>query len=74
MSDQVSQRLNTRQAADYLGLSESFLNKDRLSSAQIPFFKINKRVIYERADLDAFLASRRRRNTSDVTVRANAAA
>jgi len=65
MSEPLSKRLSTKQAAEYLGLSESYLNKDRLVSAQIPFLKIGSRVIYELADLDAFLATRRRKSTAD---------
>ena len=50
--------LNTAQAARYLGLSPSYLEKSRVNQTNIPgpkFRKIGKRVIYTRESLDSWL-------------------
>lgn len=50
--------LNTAEAADYLGLSMSTLNKLRLAPKRADgpaFAKIGGRVIYRRQDLDRWL-------------------
>ncbi len=49
---------STPHAAAYLGLSESFLEKSRVSQTKTPgpkATKIGKRVVYLREDLDAYL-------------------
>jgi len=57
-------RLEVEAAASYLGCSSSFLNKRRLSGDGPPYFKIGSRVQYSIADLDTWIASRRRTSTS----------
>lgn len=58
--------LTTEQAAHYLGLSKAFLERDRWAGAKIPFIRIGVRAVrYRNADLDAYIASRVRRSTSD---------
>lgn len=50
--------LNTSNAAQYIGFSESFLRKARMGITDVTgpnFKKIGKRVVYLREDLDAFL-------------------
>ena len=54
-------------AADYVGLSKSTLNKLRLTGGGPVFLKLGKVVVYDPADLDTWLASKKRRSTSDVT-------
>jgi hypothetical protein len=55
-------------AADYLGLSPSYLNKLRTTGGGPIFSAIGKRaIIYAKDDLDAWLASKRRRSTSEVS-------
>ena len=64
MCDQL---LDTKQAASLLGMSVAFLERDRWAGAKIPFVKIGERAVrYRRADLDAFIADRTRRSTSDL--------
>ena len=64
MSDQL---LTTKEAAGFLGMSRAFLERDRWAGAKIPFVKIGERAVrYRQADLDAFIADRTRRSTSDV--------
>lgn len=58
-------KLNTHEAADYLRLSASTLNKMRLNGNGPEFIKLGaRRVIYDLRDLDHWLASRRRKSTS----------
>ena len=58
-----SLRLTVEAAADYIGLSTSTLNKLRVFGGGPVFLKLGRRVAYDVADLDAWLASRRRRST-----------
>lgn len=57
--------LIAEEAAEYLGLATQTLAKLRLSGDSPPYFKVGRRVLYERDELDAWLALRRRRSTSD---------
>lgn len=57
--------LDTREAAAYLGVSTSWVEKDRLSKARIPFVRIGRAVRYRPEDIDAFVEKSRRRSTSD---------
>ncbi len=59
-------RFTVSEAARYLGVSESFLNKARLTGSGPVFLKLGSKVAYERADLDRYLASRRRSSTSQM--------
>jgi len=50
--------LSTAQAALFLGLSESFLEKSRVNQTKTPgpiAIKIGRRVIYRKEDLHAYL-------------------
>lgn len=43
-------------AADYLGCSKAFLDKDRVTRLHgIPFARLGRHIRYDKADLDAFL-------------------
>lgn len=53
-------RLNTTEAATYLKMSPSWLNKTRLSGTGPVYMKTGGRVQYETSDLDAWLRSSRR--------------
>ncbi len=58
--------LNTEQAADYLGVSKAFLERDRWAGARIPFVQVgSKAVRYRLAELEAYVESRLRVNTCD---------
>jgi len=65
MDNQVSQRLTTLEAAKYAGVSASLLNKLRCRGGGPPFLKLCDRVLYDRADLDAWIYSHRRTSTSE---------
>lgn len=56
--------LNVKQAADYTGLSKSSLDKLRIYGGGPVFIKVGARVIYDSADIDSWLASKKIANTS----------
>ena len=51
--------LRVQQAAEYLGLSKSFLDKARCYGGGPVFAKLGSSVIYSTTDLDAWVAERR---------------
>lgn len=58
--------LRPKDAADYLGVSTSYLQKLRGNGKGPTFVKISpKLVTYDRAALDAWLAAHQRTSTSD---------
>lgn len=61
------QRLNVQEAAAYVGMSKSWMNKARMNEGDGPaFLKVGKRrVVYDIADLDDWLAGNRRKSTLD---------
>ena len=59
------QFLNTREAAAYLGVSTSLLEKMRVRGDGPQYAKLGARVIYTREDLDALVRQRRVRSTSE---------
>lgn len=57
-------RLTRREAAAYLGVSEKTLGVWASNGRyEIPYYKLGNRTLYERTDLDAFLASRKMLHT-----------
>jgi hypothetical protein len=56
--------LDVQQAAEYCGVSKSFLDKARCTGDGPTFHAIGRRRLYSEGDLDAWLAERRRRSTS----------
>ena len=59
--------LRTPEAADYCGSTASTFEKLRLTGGGPVYVKLGRRVAYRVEDLDAWLAARRRRSTSDTT-------
>lgn len=58
--------LNTRQAAEFLGVSASFLEKDRWRGARIPFIRISTRAIkYRLEDLENYVSQQVMNSTSE---------
>jgi len=55
--------LRVKAAAQYIGVSKSFLDKARCYGGGPTFFKIGAAVIYAKADLDAWMAERRATST-----------
>lgn len=66
MNSVPTRHLRTREAASYLGLGKSTLEKLRLTGLGPVYVKAGPRVvIYDLQDLDAWLATRRRLSTSE---------
>lgn len=57
--------LRSKPAAEYLDVGESTLAKLRCYGGGPPFVKLGNTVIYDVADLDAFVETRKVRNTSE---------
>lgn len=59
-------KLRTPDAAAYLGIGKSTLDKQRMTGDGPVYSKLGgKIVVYDIADLDAYAAARRRRSTSE---------
>jgi hypothetical protein len=67
-------KLNTQQAADYLGLGKSTLDKLRVTGGGPVHAKVLNRVIYDVADLDTWLSRHKRLSTSETAPQAPAGA
>jgi len=65
MGDVAHRRLRTPAAADYLGYSESTLEKKRVTGDGPPFIRLGRSIVYDTRDLDTWLAARRATSTSD---------
>ena len=58
--------LRTPEAAQYLGLSPSTLEKKRLDASGPAYFQLGGRAVgYDKAELDAWIDRQRRTSTSD---------
>jgi excisionase family DNA binding protein len=57
----IPRLMNTKRAAAYLGLSVSSLQHLK-HRGKIPFVQINRRVMYDRAELEKWIGLRRVRN------------
>ena len=67
-SKPTSKRLHRKQAAEYLGVSLSWLDKARLTGLGPIYIRIGGkggRVVYDSGDLDEFLQNNRRQSTSE---------
>ena len=63
--------LTTTDAADFLGVSKAFLERDRWAGARIPFIKVGSRAVrYRQSDLDDYINRQVRASTSDQGVAA----
>ena len=56
---------DTKQAATYLRVARQTLAKLRCIGGSPAFYKVGRRVLYDRADLDLWLDSRRKESTRD---------
>jgi predicted DNA-binding transcriptional regulator AlpA len=65
MTDLVHRRLRTAAAADYVGYSESTLEKKRLTGEGPPFIRLGRTIVYDTRELDTWLAGRRAASTSE---------
>lgn len=57
----------TQEAAQFLGVSKSFLERDRWAGARVPFIKVGSRAVrYRLSDLNAYIDKQVRLSTSEV--------
>jgi predicted DNA-binding transcriptional regulator AlpA len=57
--------LRVSEAANFVGLSVSYLNKIRVLGGSPRYIKAGRAVLYDPRDLESWLADRRRVSTSD---------
>jgi predicted DNA-binding transcriptional regulator AlpA len=57
-------KLSVREAATFLRVSKSFLDKRRLDGNGPIYMKMGRRVVYDQTDLEVWAASTKRRHTS----------
>jgi predicted DNA-binding transcriptional regulator AlpA len=57
-------KVRTKPAADYVGSTESSMNKYRLYGGGPKYIKIGRTVVYDLDDLDAWLETKKRTSTS----------
>jgi len=62
--------MTVQEAAVHARISVSALDKLRCFGGGPEFYKLGRRVVYDSADLDAWLASQKRRSTSDTSTNA----
>jgi|TARA_B100000315_G_scaffold31795_1_gene26823 predicted DNA-binding transcriptional regulator AlpA len=60
-----NRKFRTTDAAGYCGMAKSTLEKLRVTGGGPPYLKIGRTVVYNVADLDEWLATKRRSSTSD---------
>ena len=65
MKDEPARYLDTREAAQYLGLSNRTLDRYRVTGEGPVFHKFGSRIRYAQADLEEWATARRMRSTSD---------
>lgn len=59
--------LTTQEAANYLGVSKQFLERDRYVGARIPYIQVGARAIrYRLQDLNEYLDSQLKTSTAEV--------
>ncbi|MGH6627027.1 MAG: helix-turn-helix transcriptional regulator [Burkholderiaceae bacterium] len=62
----MQQLLTTKQAAQLLGVSDAFLERDRWAGARIPFIRVGARAVrYDPAVIQEYLKRQQRTSTSD---------
>jgi hypothetical protein len=59
------EKLTPPEAARHLGLAPSTLAKMRCCGGSPTFLRLGRKIVYVRADLDTWLATRRVRHTSE---------
>ena len=59
--------LTTAEAAEFLGVSKAFLERDRWAGARVPFIKVGSRAVrYRLSDLNDYIEKQVRLSTSQV--------
>jgi hypothetical protein len=60
-------KVRVREAAHYLSVSKSFLDKKRLTGGGPPYFQLSPRgpVVYDVRELENWIAGKKKRHTSE---------
>lgn len=59
--------LTTSEAAEFLGVSKAFLERDRWAGARVQFIKVGSRAVrYRLSDLEHYIERQIRHSTSEV--------
>ncbi|MBY6032361.1 helix-turn-helix domain-containing protein [Marinobacter daepoensis] len=59
--------LTTAEAAEFLGVSKAFLERDRWAGARVQFIKVGSRAVrYRLSDLEHYIERQIRHSTSEV--------
>ncbi|ROQ19810.1 AlpA family transcriptional regulator [Marinimicrobium koreense] len=62
----MAKLLTTKQAAQHLGVSAAFLERDRWAGARIPFIKLGTRSVrYRSEDLEDYINRQMRHSTTE---------
>ena len=62
----ICRLLTTKQAAEQLGVSAAYLERDRWAGAKVQFVRLGSRSIrYRQEDINNFVESRLRQSTSE---------
>jgi predicted DNA-binding transcriptional regulator AlpA len=62
---ELVRRLRTPEAAAFLGVSKSFMEKCRLTGNGPAYAKLGRVVVYDPSDLDTWANTRKRSSTSE---------
>jgi predicted DNA-binding transcriptional regulator AlpA len=62
----ANRKISVQEAAAYLGISKSFLDKTRLNGTGPVYLKIGRRVAYDLGDLEIWVTGQKRRHTSEI--------
>lgn len=63
----LTRLVSTREASEILGLSQSYLEKARVSGGSLPYIKIGRRVLYDVREVEAWLKGRTFSSTAAYT-------
>lgn len=59
--------LTTKEAAEFLGVSKAFLERDRWAGARVQFIRVGSRAVrYRLSDLEDYIERQIRHSTSEV--------
>jgi excisionase family DNA binding protein len=59
-------RLTVNEAAKYLSVSRSWLDQLSVKGGGPAFYKLHRKILYEKADLDDWINSHKQASTADV--------
>ncbi len=63
----LNRKLCVKEAASFLNVSKSWLDKKRISGDGPTYIKAGRRVVYDVGDLESWAARSKRQHTSELT-------